>query len=63
MDDQRVWVLRNSFLWNFRETFHRDETDVTKETSRLRGEAFFKSEYQKLCSKFTIKEFQTTQSL
>jgi len=50
-------------LWNFRETFHKDEKDMTKERGRLRREAFFKSEYQKVYGKFTIKEFPTTQSL
>jgi hypothetical protein len=40
MDDQRDWVLRNAFLWNFRETFHKDEMDMTKETRRVRRQMF-----------------------
>jgi len=41
MDDQRDGVLRNAFLRNFRETFHKDGMDMIKETGRVRRKAFF----------------------
>jgi hypothetical protein len=63
MDDQRDWVLRNDFLRNFRQTFHKDETDMIKETGTLRRRAFFYLNIKQLCGKFTIKEFRTAQSV
>jgi hypothetical protein len=63
MDDQRDWVLRNAFLWNFRGTFHKDEMDVTKEIGRVRRRVLFNLNIKQLCGKFTIKEFPTTHSL
>jgi hypothetical protein len=41
IDDKRDSILRNDFFRNLEETFYKDEIDITKETGRVRGQAFF----------------------